>query len=648
MTDKIKILYVDDNALDRELVRDALEKEHSGFMLTEAATRDQFEEIIKTGQFDLVLSDFNILGFEGLDVIKAVQKIDPQIPVVIVTGTGSEEIAVKSMQQGASDYVIKRPSHIQRLPQTIISAIEKKKMKDDRKIAEHSRDEALQRLELALRSSNVGLWDWDLKSETLFFSKEWKNQLGYADEELEATYDAWKSRLHPDDRASTIKSLRRYLDGESPKYDLEFRLRHRDKSYRWIHARGEMIRDEKNVPSRILGCHVDITKNKILEQKLLQYQKTEAIGTLAGGIAHDFNNILSSIIGFTELAMDDVEKETPVFHHLVETLASGMRARDLIRQILIFSKQTKPEFKPIQINSVITEALNMLKATIPASIDIRCSTSEQRLIVNGDATQIHQVIVNLFTNAWHAISANGGIISIDVNPTTLDEHAITHYPGLEPGQYVKITVSDNGNGIASEHLDFIFDPYFSTKTPERGTGLGLAVVAGIIKSHQGHISVYSEVKKGTTFCVHLPQSEKQSAKDLPKNSDKLPSGTESVLFIDDEPSITKMQKQQLERLGYTVTALNDSEAAIAAFRAEPDRYALVITDMTMPKMTGDRVAAAVKEIRPQTPVILCTGFSERVNIHKAAKLKIDAFLMKPVDKAVMAKTIRQILDGNDN
>jgi PAS domain S-box-containing protein len=644
MADKIKILYVDDNPLDRELVRDALEKEHSGFALTEAATRDEFIKIFQPGRFDLILSDFNILGFEGLDVLKTVQKIDPQIPVVIVTGTGSEEIAVKSMQQGASDYVIKRPSHILKLPQTILAAIEKKKLKEDQKNAERSRDEALQRLELALRSSNVGLWDWDIKTGALFYSKEWKRQLGYENDELETTYDAWESRLHPDDRSSTLKKLQQYINGKIPKYDLEFRLRHRDESYRWIHARGELIRDKENAPSRMLGCHVDITENKKLEQKLLQFQKTEAIGTLAGGIAHDFNNILSSIIGFTELAMDEVEKEKPVFQHLSEVLTSGKRARDLIRQILIFSKHAQPEFKPLQISSVVTEALQMLKATIPSSIDIRCSINEQRLIVNGDPTQIHQIVVNLFTNALHAISPDNGIISIDVAPANLDENDIANYPGLEPGQYAKITVADNGNGISREQLDFIFDPYFSTKTPEKGTGLGLAVVTGIIKSHHGHISVYSEVGKGSTFCVYLPLSEKQNQAFPQADLEKILTGSENILFIDDEPSIAKMQQRQLERLGYTVTTFNDSEEAVAAFIAEPDRYALVITDMTMPKLTGDKVAAAIKEIRPRTPVILCTGFSERINVHEAAKLKIDAFLMKPVDKAVMTKTIRKVLD----
>ena len=646
MNDKIRILYIDDDKLDRELVRDVLEKEHGGFDVAEASDKLEFEVLLKSSDFDLVLSDFNILGFEGIDVINAVHKINPQIPVVIVTGTGSEEIAVKSLLQGASDYVIKRSRHIQRLPQTIKAAIERKKLADDRENAVRSRDEALQRLKLALRFSNIGLWDWDLKSGVLFFSTEWKKQLGYADHELEASYDAWESRLHPDDKPSTIKALERYINGEIPKYDLEFRLRHRDGSYRWIHARGEMIRDEKNIPCRMLGCHIDITKNKKIEQKLLQSQKAEAIGTLAGGIAHDFNNILSSVIGYTELAMHDVEKETVVFRHLSEVLASGKRAKDLVRQILIFGKHSKTEFKPISINSVVTEALNMLKATIPASIDIRLSICNETLIVNGDDTQIHQVIVNLFTNAWHAISADDGIIAVELNTADLDENDVTRFPDFEPGPYVKISVADNGGGILPEHLNSIYDPYFSTKTPDKGTGLGLAVVAGIIKSHHGHISVYSEAGKGTTFSVYLPQSAKKLLDgDSFKTAEEFPTGSETILFIDDESSIAKMQKQILEKRGYTVTTFTDSEDAVAAFRKAPEKYALVITDMTMPKMTGDRVASAVKETRPQTPVILCTGFSERVNAHDAAKLKIDAFLMKPVEKAVMAKTIRRLLDN---
>lgn len=645
MSVKIKILYIDDYELDRELVKDSLEKEHGGFEVKEASNKTEFESLLKTHAFDVVLSDFNIAGFEGLQVIEMVRLHDPRIPVIIVTGTGSEEIAAKAMKKGASDYIIKRPQHIQKLPQTILAAIEKRILRDEREKAVKSRDEALQRLELALRSSDIGLWDWNLHTRALFVSREWKTQLGFQDDELEGNYETWENRLHPEDKDPTLKALQQYLNGEIPRYDVEFRLKHRDESYRWIHARGEAIYDKENKPYRILGCHVDITERKKLQTQLLRAQKAEAIGALSAGIAHDFNNILSSVIGYAELSMIDAEKETQLYENLSEILNAGNRAKELVRQILTFSRQGECKLRPVGIVSLVNDAIKMLRSMTASSIDIRFKSSGNELTVNADPTQMHQIVVNLVTNAAQAMTAGQGIIEIAVDPVMFDESVRMQYPNLAPGEYAKIMVADNGIGILKDQLDYIFDPYFTTKTPDKGTGLGLSVVHGIVKAHKGHITVYSERNQGTTFHVYIPIAKASSQIASIENSGPLPGGHENILVIDDEPAITKLLKYHLEKSGYTITTTNNSGEAVELFRSNPDKYDLVITDMTMPQITGVKLAQTIKMIRPEIPVILCTGFSENINVHNAAQQNIDAFLMKPVEMAKMTKTVRKVLDG---
>ena len=387
----------------------------------------------------------------------------------------------------------------------------------------------------------------------------------------------------------------------------------------------------------------DVSEIRKMSAQLQQSQRLEAVGTLAGGIAHDFNNILSSIIGFTELSLEDVQQGTLLHDNLSEVLMAGNRAKDLVKQIMTFSQKSEPERRPVEINSLIKETIKMLRATIPTNIEIKEHLSEERFILNANPSQMNQVLVNLVTNASHAIPEDG-MIRIDSGTIRFDESVMKQYPGLSSGRYVEIIVSDNGKGISREDLNQIFDPYFTTKDPDKGTGLGLAVVHGIVKSHGGHITVYSEVGEGTVFHVYLPLAEPFLKVESRPQPERLPVGIERILLVDDEPPITKMLTRNLERTGYTVISHTSSEEALKAFRSAPASFDLVITDMTMPQMTGDKLAAAVKEIRPDMPVILCTGFNEKVNVKTAPDLLIDGFLMKPVARTEMAGMVRKVLD----
>ena len=389
-------------------------------------------------------------------------------------------------------------------------------------------------------------------------------------------------------------------------------------------------------------------RNEILEMQLRQAQKMEAIGMLAGGIAHDFNNILASIIGYAELSIEDVSEDSMVGANLKQILAAGKRARDLIRQILNFSRQSKRECGPVRLNPIVKEVSKMLRAILPSSIEIRTEICDKDLTVVSEPSQMYQILINLGSNAAQAMSDGEGLLEISLAERSLDEDAESKDPDMMPGQYAFIEVRDNGPGIRPDIIDQIFEPYFTTKDETKGTGLGLAVVKGIVQSDGGCISVCSRPGEGASFHIYLPLVETEEAGVDSEQAAALPSGTGKILFVDDEPIIVHMQKHILERLGYTVEAECSSRNALGKFRDCPEDFDVIVTDMTMPGMTGDQLAKEVKQIRPDMPVILCTGFSEKISKEEALEFGIDDYLLKPVEKATLAKTLDRVLKKTKN
>jgi len=371
----------------------------------------------------------------------------------------------------------------------------------------------------------------------------------------------------------------------------------------------------------------------------------EAIGTLAGGVAHDFNNMLGIILGNTELAMDDVPEWNPARFNLEEIKTASLRAKDVVRQLLSFARKTEQERKPVKINSIVTGALKLLRSSIPTSIEIRGNIPRDPETILADPTQINQIMINLCTNAAHAMEEDGGVLEISLDSTTVDESTAQSYE-LSPGRSVKLTVSDTGHGIDPEIKDRIFDPYFTTREVGKGSGMGLAVVHGIVMNHDGAITVDSEVGKGTTFNVFLPIVEREPVSEITIDKD-LPTGKERILFVDDEESIVKMGSQRLERLGYTVEVTTSPLEALDLFRSKPHKFDLVITDLTMPKMTGDKLVKEILNIRPDMPIIICTGFSEKMNGEKATAIGAAGYLEKPHEKLSLAQMVRKVLDGKN-
>ncbi|MBN2372912.1 PAS domain S-box protein [bacterium] len=409
-------------------------------------------------------------------------------------------------------------------------------------------------------------------------------------------------------------------------------------------------RYEDGRPRMVVEISRDITERKHaeemkakLERQLQQSQKMEALGTLAGGVAHDFNNILSFILGYTELTLHDLPEGSSVQYKMKEILRACNRAKDIIKQILIFTHQIEHERKPVQFHSIVREALKLIKVSGPANIKIHQDIDPKSGVVIADPTQIHQLVVNLCSNACYAMRKTGGTLTVKLGRIEAGNDSEKEHQNLKAGRYAKLTISDTGHGIKPNNLERIFDPFFTTKATGKGTGLGLSMVHGIVKSHNGEITVKSEPEKGTTFDVYLPISTQRAAAEKSK-SEAPPKGKEHILFVDDEKHLVFIAEEAFERLGYRVTALTDSVKALEIFRQRPSEFDIVVTDQTLPNMTGDKLAAELMLIRPDIPIIISTGYSDLITKESSKKMGIRELIMKPILIHDLALTIRRILD----
>ncbi len=511
----------------------------------------------------------------------------------------------------------------------------------ERKEAEN----ALQEMNVAMTHAAPGIAFMDPEGCYLQVNGAYAALLGYLPEELLG--QSWKVSVHPDDHSDALSAF----DSMETTGIGEFEARAICKDGAEIFKQVVMVRGINAAAGEgHYHCFMrDITERKQMElalaerdQKLQQVQKMEAIGTLAGGIAHDFNNILGAILGYSELALTQAKKEPKLTSYLEEVLTAGHRAKELVKQILAFSRRSDHEREAVDLNAMVQESLRMVRATLPTTVEIQSTRAMDSAVVFADSTQMHQVIMNLCGNAEQAMRERGGVLKLMVTSIEVTEDASQEFPELKPGTFVQLTIQDSGQGMTGEVLERIFEPFFTTKGLGEGTGLGLAVVHGIIIGHGGHIGASSVVGKGTTFRILLPRLDVI----LPAKSPEAmewPHGSGRVLFVDDEDVLARWGEQVLTHLGYTVVAMTNPHEAVEFFRSQSNAIDLVVTDQTMPTMSGEALAKALLEIRRDIPIVLCTGFSHTMSEEKANQLGLKGFLMKPVNGAVLAKTLQQLL-----
>jgi PAS domain S-box-containing protein len=526
---------------------------------------------------------------------------------------------------------------------TIIGTLSSGEDITERKITENKLRESEERY----RTVADFTYDWEQwvgpERNFLYVSPSCERITGYKPHEFISDPALFFRIIHPDDQEMVKRHFRDEHYHPNPEHR-EFRIITKGGEERWIsHTCQPVYGADDHWLGRRAGNR-DITENKRMEAQLRQAQRMEAIGTLAGGIAHDFNNILTPILMGTELAQLTLAEEDPVQEDLQRVLQATHRAKELVRQILTFSRQEKEEVRPLKLTSIVKEVVKLVRASLPATIEIRQKLLTQADTVLADPIHIHQVLLNLCTNAAHAMREKGGTLEIGLDSEKIEESALNRIGELNPGKFVVLTIQDTGHGMDQRTMEKIFDPFFTTKERGEGTGMGLSVVHGIIKNLKGAITVESKPQKGTLFTVWLPCVEEDLIIERRK-TEGAPRGSERLLFVDDEAVIPEMYKSMLMRLGYRVEIRTDPVDAWYYFRHHPDQVDLIITDQTMPDLTGLELAEKVFRIRPGMPVILCSGFSQEGVEEAAKKRGISTILYKPIDRLTMARTIRRVLDS---
>jgi PAS domain S-box-containing protein len=512
------------------------------------------------------------------------------------------------------------------------------------KSAESELREARERLQWAVTAGKVGLWDWDLRTNKVYYSSEWKHQIGYTDDEISNDFSEWQSRVHPDDLDHALQTVQVYLSGDDPDYESAFRFRHKNGSYRHILARGSEVRSGDGTRIRLLGSHVDITERTELQSQLMQAQKMEGVGQLAGGVAHDFNNLLTVINGTADLALMKLQEDDPLAAHFRQIRQAGDRAASLTRQLLAFSRRQIMKLDVLDLNDVVADMQGMLRRLIGEHIELAVVLAKSLGAVKADRGQIEQVVVNLAVNAQDAMP-DGGTLTIETHDVELDEAYAAEHPSVRPGPHVMLVISDTGIGMDEVTRSRIFEPFFTTKGPGKGTGLGLSTVYGIVKQSGGSIWVYSERGKGTTFRIYLPRVEELARKHEPARILTSVRGTETVLIVEDEEAVRNLAMRVLQTAGYRILAARNGREALLILKRHSGPVHLMLTDVVMPGMSGRALAARLAGVRPKMKILYTSGYTDDAILRHGVLGEGAQFISKPFTMTDLTRKVREVLDS---
>ncbi len=644
------ILIVEEDPKQRESIMTPLKEQ--GYEVIGVGSAQEALAQTREDNFGAAIIELHLPDGNGITLLEKLKSSSLGIRVIIYTDQCSLDSAKDAVNSGAFAYIEKGKDMSELLRQVdraMRSQLDQYAKELEEAVAE--RTATLQEREERFRQLAEHI------HEVFWLSSADRTQMFYVSPAYEAIWgktcaslyeqpSSFFESIHPEDQERIKIALPKQQQGT---YHESYRVIRPDGSLRWIESSAFPIRNEEGEVYRIAGIEEDITDRKRVEAALQkterqyhQASKMESIGTLAGGIAHDFNNILTAILGYTELAIGTVPQESRTNRNLQEVLTAGHRAKHLVQQILTFSRQNEQERVSIDVHHILQEALKLLRATIPSTIEIR-QNIDSKATTLADPTQIHQVIVNLCTNAEYAMREQGGLLDISLEDVEIKDTESADRLNLKTGPYIRLTTKDSGVGMPAEIVERMFDPFFTTKPIGEGSGMGLAVVHGIVTTHGGNIFVESAPGIGTKVEVYLP-TIRTAIWDVYSSQDPIPSGKESILFVDDEETIVRLGQELLTHLGYSVTVRTSSVDALTLFRNDPQRFDMVITDQTMPTMPGDALSRELLRIRPDLPIILCTGFSHVVSAEKAKAMGIRGYLMKPLAIRDLAPIVRHVLD----
>lgn len=674
----MNILLIEDNLAEARLLKEVLKGAIiSRFNLAHVKRLGDAIASLKTESFDVVLLDLTLPDSEGLASLDSLIQNAPSLPVVVLTNTNDDELAIESVRHGAQDYLVKRHINQEVLVRSLRYAIERKQaaeaLREANEILElrvQERTAALEmanellrqeiewrqriqsRLELAQQAGKIASFEWLIQTNDIVWTAELEALYGLAPGSFDGQYEGWMQSIHPDDRPKVEQELWQAVK-KGQGLDTEFRIvcpsdSRREEEYflldeascpltsscsflgetRWIAVKSSLFCDQTGQPVRMIGIHIDITEKKQLEAQFLRAQRLESLGTLASGIAHDLNNILTPILAVVQLLPLKLPNLNDNTQQLLKTLeSSAQRGADLIKQILSFARGVEGKRINLQIHHLLFEIEQIIQQTLPKSIDIHSNIPSNLWTISGDPTQLHQVFMNLCVNARDAMP-NGGNLQIIAQNFLVDEQYARMHLDAKVGAYVVVTVSDTGMGIPSEILHRIFDPFFTTKEVGKGTGLGLSAVLGIVKSHGGFIDVQSETNKGSVFKVYLPAIESPT-QETDDNLELLTGQQELILVVDDEVAITEITKTTLETYNYRVLTASDGIEAIALYAEYKDEIAGVLMDIMMPTMDGTNIIPLLRRLNPNVYVVAMSGLNSTEVVAQVQKLGFQGFLSKP-------------------
>jgi len=635
MKDQLNILHIEDTPEDRELIRERILADGIDAQFVNVDTREDLITALEQNQFDVVLADYSMPSFDGLSALKIVREKYPHLPVIFLSGTMGEELAVECLKNGATDYVLK--NRLSRLSPAIRRAMNEVEELAKRKTAE----DQLRKLSRAVEQSANCIVITDLNGDIEYVNPKFVSLTGYTTEELIGKNPRiLQSGETPD---SLYDALWETITSGN-EWQGEFHNQKKNGELYWESASISPIRDESGRITHFVGVKEDITQRKNLENQVQQIQKMELLGNLTGGIAHDFNNLLTVICDNMEMLLSQNNLTPDMLDALADVYNAGKRGAALTSNLLLFSRKTTPHFEVLDVHRILDELLKMLKRVFDPSVTLEIIKDALDFNIVGDASQIHQLIMNLAVNARDAMLGGGKLI-LKTKNITLDETYCKRNTNASPGDFLVLSISDNGLGMDAETQKHIFEPFFTTKEVGKGTGLGLAVVYGVVKGHHGWINLYSEKGQGTTFKIYFPLNPKTNKELLNSSShEQLPTGTETILLVDDDLNILKLGNHLLTKLGYQVMAVNNGKEAIQLYQEKKSEIQLVITDLLMPNMNGRELINELTTINPMVKIILATG-ADIAQFEGLLKIEgIKCYLTKPYRITEIAHSVRKILD----